>query len=123
MSSKSVFQSPSPYSTILEVPPRPKVRAIPSAEVQLQANYFKLEVELKKCWKYQIEVAGKPENKSDKAASPTGYNLKCLVRKALKILAEPNKIPYASDFKSSVVTTTGFPNLSCEVLSDDDQSQ
>lgn len=108
------------HLSIVEAPPRPG-DASNSESYRLQANYFKVNVNIKECWRSDIRVELKPKDGDDKVRQPTGVKLKALVQKALKFLLKNN--PYASDFKSSVVAIRKPHNLSHDVWDDNEPSK
>lgn len=105
---------------IVKAPPRPALVGTSQNSVSVLTNYFKVHVDLQKCWRHEIEVTLKANNEKNEAAKPTGIKLKILVRKALEILATADY--YASDGKF-VVTVKKLGGLSCSVADENEPSK
>ncbi len=104
---------------IVNAPPRPSF-GTNGVKSSLLANYFRLQVALKHCWRYAIEVNPKTADKGQ--VEPTGVKLKVLVKKALGRLVPANK-HYASDLKSYVATIDRLQALTCDVAVDNEWSK
>lgn len=84
---------------VIEAPPRPASEKVPLPGYF--ANYFKITVEPKVCWRYEIKV--KLKGTSSNHEGPTGYKRRFLIEKALEKFASPNC--YVSDLRDVLVST------------------